>query len=106
MIQADFFAGKNGRLSGFQIKGHSGCADSGEDVVCAAVSSAAYLTANTITEILHAEATIFVDEGEMFLRLSQKSVDGCQDLLAGLKLHLVSLEEQYPDNIHVNYTEV
>ena len=97
MIRVDFFTAKDGGLNGFQIKGHSGSAASGEDIVCAAVSSAAYLTANTITEILHAE---------MALRLPKKSVSQCGDLLAGLKLHLLSLEEQYPENIHVNYTEV
>lgn len=43
---------------------------------------------------------------EMALRLPKKSVSQCGDLLAGLKLHLLSLEEQYPENIHVNYTEV
>ena len=103
MIRVDFFTAKDGGLNGFQIKGHSGSAASGEDIVCAAVSSAAYLTANTITEILHADASVFVDDGEMALRLPKKSVSQCGDLLAGLKL---SLEEQYPENIHVNYTEV
>ena len=106
MIRVDFFTAKDGGLNGFQIKGHSGSAASGEDIVCAAVSSAAYLTANTITEILHADASVFVDDGEMALRLPKKSVSQCGDLLAGLKLHLLSLEEQYPENIHVNYTEV
>ena len=96
MIRVDFFTAKDGGLNGFQIKGHSGSAASGEDIVCAAVSSAAYLTANTV----------FVDDGEMALRLPKKSVSQCGDLLAGLKLHLLSLEEQYPENIHVNYTEV
>ena len=106
MIRVDFFTAKDGGLNGFQIKGHSGSAASGEDIVCAAVSSAAYLTANTITEILHAAASVFVDDGEMALRLPKKSVSQCGDLLEGLKLHLLSLEEQYPENIHVNYTEV
>lgn len=106
MIRIDFFTVKDGGLSGFQIKGHSGSADSGEDIICAAVSSAAYLAVNTITEILHADASVFVDDGEMVLRLPRKSIPQCGDLLAGLKLHLLSLEEQYPENIHVNYTEV
>ena len=73
MIRVDFFTAKDGGLNGFQIKGHSGSAASGEDIVCAAVSSAAYLTANTITEILHADASVFVDDGEMALRLPKKA---------------------------------
>lgn len=107
MICAEFFTTQRGELLGFQIKGHAGAAEKGSDVVCAAVSSAAYMTANTITEILHADAMADVDEdGEMFLRISKKDAPNCSDLLAGFKLHLQALEEQYPENIHVNYTEV
>ena len=42
----------------------------------------------------------------MFFRIELKDEPVCRALLAGLKLHLVGLEEQYPDNIHVNYLEV
>ena len=38
-------------LLGYDISGHSGAGVAGEDVVCAAISSAAYLVANTITEV-------------------------------------------------------
>ena len=107
MIRAEFFTTQQGELLGFQIKGHAGAAKKGGDVVCAAVSSAAYMAANTITEILHADAMAAVDEeGGMFLRISKKDAPNCSDLLKGFKLHLLALEEQYPENIHVNYTEV
>ena len=48
------FLFKNGSLSGYEIKGHStNCVDDLEGkIVCSAVSSAAYMTANTITEII------------------------------------------------------
>ena len=49
MIRAEFR--KDGdRLSGFTISGHSGFADAGKDIVCAAVSSASQLVCNTITD--------------------------------------------------------
>ena len=50
MICADFHFGENG--ISFTVKGHSGSANAGEDIVCAAVSSAVYMAANTVTEIL------------------------------------------------------
>lgn len=107
MIRAEFFITQRGELLGFQIKGHSGSAEQGSDVICASVSSAAFMTANTITEIIHADAMAGVEEdGEMFLRIPKKDAPGCADILAGFKLHLLALEEQYPENIHVNYTEV
>ena len=45
------FVRKDGLLCGFTLRGHAGAGVSGTDVVCAAISSAAYLAANTITEI-------------------------------------------------------
>ena len=36
---------------GFKISGHSGFADKGFDIVCASISSAAYLTINLLSQI-------------------------------------------------------
>lgn len=107
MIQVRFLQQPNGVLLGFEILGHSGYGESGTDILCAAVSSAAYLTANTITEVLRAEvADVSVSDARMTLRVSEKSASSCGILLNGLKLHLLGLEEQYPDNMKVSYTEV
>ena len=106
MISVEFFTTESGELIGFQIRGHAGGIQ-GQDIVCAAVSSAAYMTANTITEILHVDASVAVaEEVEMYLRIPRRDAVQCREMLAGLKLHLLALEEQYPKNIQVNYTEV
>ena len=49
MIFVRFLSEASGNLVGFVMEGHAGYADPGEDSVCAAVSSVAYMTANTIT---------------------------------------------------------
>ena len=92
-------------LIGFTLDGHAGAGVSGQDIVCAAVSSAAYMTANTITEILNVPADITVDEGLMDLTVTDR-VDACQSILGGLRLHLQALEEQYPKRVHLMNTEV
>ncbi|MEE0060505.1 MAG: ribosomal-processing cysteine protease Prp [Acutalibacteraceae bacterium] len=98
----------NGELVGFRITGHSGFAESGSDIVCAAISSAAYLVANTITEVIRVSAEIDVNEdnGDMLLRVFQKDATACRDILQGFKLHMLALEEQYSDYMIVNNTEV
>ena len=98
----------NGELVGFRITGHSGFAESGSDVVCASISSVAYMVANTITEIIRVSAEIDVDEenGDMLLRVFQKDATACRDILQGFKLHMLALEEQYSDYMIVNNTEV
>ena len=107
MIHAQIFANAEGQLLGFSVVGHAGMAEAGSDILCAAVSSAAYMTANTVLEILHiAPISLRVEEGEMLFRVSETDARPCQSLCAGFKLHLLGLEEQYDGYLRVRYTEV
>lgn len=106
MIEIIFYTLSSGDLVGFRIKGHSGYAENGSDIVCSAVSSAALMTANTITEIFNISAEAYAEDGDMLLRVFSKDAAICRDLFAGFKLHMLSLEEQYSEYITVNYTEV
>lgn len=107
MIRADFLVLPDGRVLGFRIRGHAGWGEEGTDIVCAAVSSAAYMAANTITEVLTVTPlSLRVEEGEMLLRLEERDEPICRTLLAGLRLHLSGLEEQYPAHIRTDYLEI
>lgn len=106
MTEVNFYTAKNGELLGFHISGHSGYAEEGEDIVCAAISSAVYMVINTVTDIMHIDAEVSVDDGDAVFRILSKHAVACRDILQGLKLHLLSLEEQYCDFIIVKYTEV
>ena len=48
------------RIVGFEVKGHSGYAEEGEDIVCAAITSAVRLTEATINDVLGLEASVKV----------------------------------------------
>lgn len=106
MIEINFFVTKEGNLKGYLIKGHSRVGVNGNDIVCAAVSSAAYMTANTVTEIIKIIADISVSDGMMLFEIDERDIFRCKDILWGFKLHVIALEEEYPKNIKVNYTEV
>ncbi len=93
-------------ILGFELKGHSGFAEAGSDIVCAAVSSAAFMTANTITEILSINADVSVDDGFMKMKLSSQDAMKAQDILRGFELHMNELSQQYQNNIKVDYSEV
>ena len=81
---------------GFRISGHS--TENAEDdrgrALCAAVSSAAYMAANTITEVIGDKAETRVGDGEMLLEVKKPS-DKTVAVLSGLKLHLSELSKQY-----------
>ena len=102
MIRAEFRFPQEGGAS-FTVKGHAGFAEKGEDIVCAAVSSAAYMAANTITEILGVQAKAKAKEGYMEFAFSGS--DEAADIVRGLRLHFSELAEQYPGTIQIS-TEV
>ncbi len=101
MIRVKFLIGNN-RLTGFEIKGHAMFAESGKDVVCAAVSSAAYMAANTVTEIIGAKAKAAAADGAMHFEVKEPC-DKCLAVLKGFELHMTELSKQYPQNIKVIY---
>lgn len=105
MIKAELFV-KDRKIVGFHLTGHSGMEEYGKDVLCAFVSSAAYMTANTITDIINADAQASADDGDMYLMVSDKHADRCSDILSGFRLHLINTQEQYPKYLKVIFTEV
>lgn len=105
MIRAEFLAGRHG-LEGFRISGHAGYANAGEDIVCASVTSAVQMTANTITEIFGVAAELKVLENVIECKLPQSTSLQARKLLEGLKLHLEILAEDYEETIDVKVLEV
>ncbi len=109
MIYIDFLLDKNNKETiGFRAAGHAQHGDTGNDIVCAAVSSALYMAVNTATEVIGIKplALNVDDDGMMFFRLELNDTLKCKDILRGLKIHLIGLEEQYPVNLQVNDMEV
>lgn len=107
MTIASFYFNEHG-MSGFSVEGHSGYGAEGEDILCAAISSAVRLVEATINDVLDMEADVFVDEGFVALRLpedmaslEEESFVTCQNLFMGLTMHFVSLAGEYPGHIKV-----
>lgn len=90
---------------GFRITGHStkNARDDEGRLLCAAVSSAAYMAANTITDIIGDKADISVEDGAMSVEVSSPS-EKTKAVLSGLKLHLSELSKQYGARLKI--TEV
>ncbi len=93
-------------LKGFSLKGHSSndCDDDLGRTVCAAVSSAAYMTANTVTDIFGDKADIKVDDALMDLYVKNPS-ESTVKLLCGFKAHMEQLACQYSNKVRI-YSEV
>lgn len=91
---------------GFVLEGHSDRLPAGESVVCAAVSSAAYFAANTVLDVCGCRADTAVRDGYLSLRVDMADLIPCQTILEGFYRHLQGLQEQYPENIQLDLTEV
>ena len=99
------FTTADGLLTGFSLSGHAGAGEYGQDIVCASVSSAALMTANTITEIIGAPADITQDDGYLRLMVTDRIPD-CQDVLSGFRLHIQAHTEEYPQAVQLMNSEV
>ena len=106
MTTVTFFS-EGSRIAGFEVRGHSGYALEGEDIVCAAVTSAVRLTECAVNDVLGLEASVKVREKDASITLKlpatlgQTNESTCQTLLAALMVHFVQLAEEYPENITV-----
>ncbi len=95
------------RITGFEARGHSGYAEAGADIVCAAVSAAVGLVECTVNEVLGLEASVKIREKDARIALKLPGGLGevnehtCQNLLAGLMVYLQNLSEEYPENLIV-----
>ena len=104
MIKVEFFG--TDPIYGFHIMGHSDMNPEGPEILCAAVSSAAYMTANTLTDVQSLAAEITEQDGLMKVSLSPKDAKAAEVVLNGFLLHLNALSEQYKNYIKVKFSEV
>lgn len=104
MIETEFF--RSGDLyTGFVSKGHALTAPSGQDILCAFVSSACLMAANTVTDVLNLSAEAEADKGYLKLVIKEDPTPA-QDIMKGLFLHLSELQNDYPENIKIKISEV
>ena len=83
----------------FELSGHSGAGEYGTDIVCSAVSSAVYMAANTIIEIMKLNPQAEVRDGYLKLEMSFEDARKSKVITDGLYLHLSELQGQYPNNL-------
>ena len=93
------------RITGFSVSGHSGYAEAGADIVCAAISTAVTMAEATINDVCGAKAKVRVKEEDARITLtlpaSCDEEETVQAVLSGLLLTLLSLREDYEDYIEV-----
>ena len=104
MTRCEFFT-EDERITGFSISGHSGYAEAGVDIVCAAISAVVTMAEATINDVCGAKAKVRVKDEDARITLtlpaSCDEEESVQAVLAGMMLTLCSLRDDYPDYIEV-----
>ena len=101
------FHTEGSRITGFDAVGHSGYAEAGEDIVCAAVTSAVCLVETTVNDVLGLAASVKIREQDASISLrlpgglDEVTESTCQSLMTGLMVYFAQLHDEYPDNIEV-----
>ena len=104
MTRCEFFT-ENDRITGFSVSSHSGYAEAGADIVCAAISAVVTMAEATINDVCGAKAKVRVKEEDaritLMLPASCDEEETVQAVLSGLLVTLLSFKEDYPDYIEV-----
>ena len=95
------------RIIGFDAQGHSGYGEEGEDIVCAAVTSAVRLVEATVNDVMGLCASVKVVQETAAISfrlpggLAPTAESTCQNLMTGLMVYLAQLHDEYPEHIEV-----
>ena len=104
MTKCEFFT-QDERITGFSVSGHSGYAEAGSDIVCAAISAVVGMVEATINDVCGGKAKVRVKEADARITLTLPTVceeeEAIQAVLAGMMLYLLSLRDDYSDYIEV-----
>ena len=104
MTRCEFFTEED-RITGFSVSGHSGYAEAGSDIVCAAISAVVTMAEATINDVCGAKAKVRVKEEDaritLMLPASCDEEETVQAVLSGMLVTLLSFKEDYPDYIEV-----
>jgi len=104
---ATFLKRSDGALIGYIVEGHSDYAESGSDIVCAAISATTQMVLYGLKDVLKAPVMFDQDDDGAFIEAqltpeaSQEQIDKAQLLLVPLYDELKAIEEKYPRNLRI-----
>ena len=95
-----------GCRTGYRAEGHSGYAEEGSDIVCAAVSVLGATCVNSLESVCGIVPVITENrDGLLAFHVNDPSEHDAQVLLGALKQGLTDIEEQFPANLKISILE-
>ena len=106
-----FLKRSDGALLGYRANGHSGYAEAGADIVCAAISALTQTTLNGLKNVLKAPVMFDQDDDGAFIEAiltpeaSEDQLRQAQLLLVTLLEGLQAIQRGYPRNLRIIFKE-
>ena len=106
-----FLKRSDGALLGYRANGHSGYAEAGADIVCAAISALTQTTLNGLKNVLKAPVMFDQDDDGAFIEAiltpeaSEDQIRQEQLLLVTLLEGLQAIQREYPRNLRMIFKE-
>jgi len=95
MIEALIVKHPNGTYKGFRISGHSGYAEAGQDIICAAVSALAINTVNSVEALTADSMTGSQKDGFLQFKFTGRCSKESELLMRSLVIGLTNIQEEY-----------
>lgn len=103
------FIKRGNAYAGFEAHGHTGYAQSGEDIVCSAVSALTQTTLIGIIQTVGAEAEYCIEDGGIRCMLTEENAEKrekCELLIRVMYEGLCNIEKNYGKYLSVSEREV
>ena len=101
MIRVRISTAADGKISGYEVTGHSGTAARGEDIICAGVSALTQTALLGIGEYLHREASYKVASGKLIMRLKDAPDTETEAILRTMLLGIREIETLHPEAVRI-----
>lgn len=102
MIKIKIFRQQDEKVSGFSVSGHSGTAEYGKDIICAAVSALAQTALLGLGKHLHRRLDYKVTSGDLYMHLEDAADDLTEAILETMILGLIEIENINPKSVRVS----
>ena len=96
---------KNGKICEFQVKGHSGYAESGSDIVCSGISVATQMAIVGLEEVLKKKMHKEIKDGYVHVTIEDFEDEKVQVILKSMELTLESIANEYAKHVKMEVRE-
>lgn len=100
MIDVDLYL-ESDQLTAFRVRGHADYAESGQDIVCAAVSILVYNAVNSCERFAGVSLQVMDVSNQLSCRVPQPHSKEAQLLLRSMVFGIEQLIEQYPEHVQM-----